>query len=220
MRRLRKINRSFNRCIGNPGKRPISAHFEKLISFILIETLLLSNPVASYNSQVARYIIMQKFNLSRKLFDFEEQDSDHSADSIIYISSDSEEAVSDSRDSEWCRDTEALINRIDHEVRSIPIPIGGRIKTVEGLDDDMVADPSNSHPGPFSTPKLSLKYFDKKMDYSPSRKVEKTKIGLCKNLLPVLESNMSPPRMREGLHKTFLSCILWIWASTHLTILT
>ena len=67
---------------------------------------------------------MQKFNLSIKLFDFEEQDSDHSADSVIYISSDSEEEVSDCWESDWSTDTEALINGIEHEVISSPILIG------------------------------------------------------------------------------------------------
>ena len=75
---------------------------------------------------------MQKFNLSRKLFDFEEQDSDRSTDSVIYISSDSEEEVSDSWDSDWSTDTEALINGIEREVKSSPIVIGGRGLTVEG----------------------------------------------------------------------------------------
>ena len=59
---------------------------------------------------------MQKFNLSRKLFDFEEQSSEGSADSVVYISSDEEEdEVSDSLDSNWSTETEALIKRIEKE---------------------------------------------------------------------------------------------------------
>ena len=58
---------------------------------------------------------MQKFNLSRKLFDFEEQSSEESTDSVIYISSDSEEEVSDSWDSDWSTDTEMLINIIERK---------------------------------------------------------------------------------------------------------
>ena len=59
---------------------------------------------------------MQKFNLSRKLFDFEEQSSEGSADSVVYISSDEEEdEVSDSLESNWSTETEALIKRIEKE---------------------------------------------------------------------------------------------------------
>ena len=66
---------------------------------------------------------MQEVNLSRKLFGFDEKDSDLSADSVIYKSSDSEEEVSDSGDSDWSTDTEALINRMEHEIKSRPILI-------------------------------------------------------------------------------------------------
>ena len=68
---------------------------------------------------------MQRFNLSKKLFDFEEQSSEGSADSVIYISSDSEDEVSSDWDSDWSTDTEALISRIEREVRSSPILIAG-----------------------------------------------------------------------------------------------
>ena len=85
---------------------------------------------------------MQRFNLSKKLFDFEEQSSEDSADSVIYISSDSEDEVSSDWDSDWSTDTEALINRIELEVKSSPILIAGRIMTTEGLDEEMEAGPS------------------------------------------------------------------------------
>ena len=141
---------------------------------------------------------MQKFNLSRKLFDFKEQDSDRSMDSVIYISSDSEDEVSDFWDSEWSTDTDALINRIKREVKSSPILIGGRAMTVEGPDDEMVAGPSNSQPGTSSTPKLGPKYFDKKLFYAPPKELKNTKIELCKTLLTILESPMSPPAHERG----------------------
>ena len=70
---------------------------------------------------------MQKFNLSRKLFDLEEQSSEKSSNSVIYISSESEDKTSWSWDSNWSTDTEMLIElieRIEREVRSSPILIG------------------------------------------------------------------------------------------------
>ena len=140
---------------------------------------------------------MQRFNLSKKLFDFEEQSSEESADSVIYISSDSEDEVSSDWDSDWSTDTEALINRIQREVKSSPILIAGRVMTTEGLDEEMVAGPSNAQMVPPSTPKLGFKYFDKEKCLAPSKK-QKTRIELCSTVLPVLESPMSPPEHEKG----------------------
>ena len=156
---------------------------------------------------------MQKINLARKFFDFEEQDSDHSTDSVINISSDSDGETSESWDSDWSTDTEKLIKRIEHEVKSSPILIGGRAMTVEGHDNEMVAGPSNSQLEPSSTPKLGPKYFDKKLCYTPPRKIEKTKMELCKTLLPIIESPLSPPITRGDLHKTSRCNNLWIGVS-------
>ena len=69
---------------------------------------------------------MQRFYLTKKLFTFEEQSSEESTDSVIYISSDSEDEVSSTWDSDWSMDTEAIIDRIEREVRATPIPITGR----------------------------------------------------------------------------------------------
>ena len=113
---------------------------------------------------------MRRFNLSKKLFDFEEQSSEESADSVIYISSDSEDEVSSDWDSDWSTDPEALINRIEREVKSSRILIAGRIMTTEGLEDEMEAGPSNAQPIPPSTPKLGVKYFDKEKCLAPSKK--------------------------------------------------
>ena len=66
---------------------------------------------------------MQNINLSRKLFDLEELSSDDSAESVIYISSDEEEEDTDPCNSDWSSDTEAMISRIEREVRSRLIPI-------------------------------------------------------------------------------------------------
>ena len=87
---------------------------------------------------------MQRSILSKKLFDFEEQSSEESVDSVIYISSDSEDEVPSDWDSNWSTDTEALISRIEREVKSSPILIAGRIMTTEGLNDEMEAGPSNA----------------------------------------------------------------------------
>ena len=141
---------------------------------------------------------MQKFNLSRKLFDLEEQSSEKSSDWVIYISSDNEDDAFRSWDSDWSTDTEMLIERIEKEVRSSPILVGGRIMTMEGMEDECEAGPSSAQPVLPSTPKLDLGYFDEKICYAPPRKIEKTKIELCKTLLPVLESPASPPEHEKG----------------------
>ena len=108
-------------------------------------------------------LIMQRYNLAKKLFDFEEEDSESSANSIIYISSDSEDEASSDWDSDWFTDTEAIIDRIEREVKAVPIPIAGRGMTIESSDNEMVAGPSNAQPVPPSTPKLGFKYFNREM---------------------------------------------------------
>ena len=109
---------------------------------------------------------MQKYNLSRKHFDLEEQSSEKSSDSVIYISSDNEDDTSGSWDSDWSTDTEMLIERIEREVRSSPILVVGRIMTTEGMEDECEAGPSSAQPVPASTPKLDFRYFDEKMCYA------------------------------------------------------
>ena len=141
---------------------------------------------------------MQKFKLSRKLFDFEEQSSEDSAECVIYFSSDEEEEATYSWDSDWPTDTEAVISRIEREVKSCPILIEGRVMTTEGLDDEMEAGPSSSRPNPATTPKLGFKHFDEKLCYAPSRKMKKAKIELCNTILPDLESPMSPLEHERG----------------------
>ena len=58
---------------------------------------------------------MQRFNLTKDLFEFEEQSSDQSASSVINISGDDERETSDSWESEWSTDTEGGHNRQDRE---------------------------------------------------------------------------------------------------------
>ena len=142
---------------------------------------------------------MAKFNLARKLFDIEESDSEASVSSVIYLSSDEEEGTSStSWDSDWSTDTEAIIERIEREVKSSPILIAGRKMTVEEQATESAAGPSNLQMWPPSTPKLGFKHFDEKLLYAPMRKAERTRIELCNTILPVLESPLSPPEHERG----------------------
>ena len=139
---------------------------------------------------------MSKYNLARKLFDFEEYDSDNSGKSVIYISS-SEDESSD-WETDCSTDTEQLIARIEKEVTSSPMLIGGRIMTMDEPEDEAGAGPSTSQMEEGVTPKLGLKYFDREMCYAPPRKFEKKHIDLCNTIMPVLESPMSPPEHERG----------------------
>ena len=128
---------------------------------------------------------MAKFNLARKLFDLKESDSEASVNSVIYLSSDEEEGTSStSWDSDWSTDTEAIIERIEREVKSSPILIAGRKMTVEEQATESAAGPSNLQMWPPSTPKLGFKHFDEKLLYAPMRKAERTRIELCNTILP------------------------------------
>ena len=133
---------------------------------------------------------MQRYNLTKKLFDFEEEDSESSANSIIYISSDSENEASSDWDSDWSTDTEAIIDRIEREVKAVPIPIAGRGMTIESSDDEMAAGPSNAQPVPPSTPKLGFEYFNREMCLAPSKRQKKTRVELC--------TTVSPPDHERG----------------------
>ena len=140
---------------------------------------------------------MSKFNLARKLFDLEDCDSDESDRSVIYISS------SEDEDSDWetdcSTDTEQLIARIDREVTSSPMLIGGRIMTMdEPEEDESGVRPSSSRNQADVTPKLDHKNFDKEMCYAPPKKLGKSRIEICNTILPVLESPMSPPDHEKG----------------------
>ena len=141
---------------------------------------------------------MQRFNLSTKLFNFEEESSEESTDSVIYISSDSEDEASSAWDSNWSTDTEAIIGRIEREVKAAPIPITGRAMTTEDLDDELGAGPSGAQYIPPSTPKLGFEHFNKEMCLAPSKKQRKSRVELCTTVLPVLESPLSPPDHARG----------------------
>ena len=139
---------------------------------------------------------MSKFNLSRKLFDFEKYESDDSSKSVIYISS-SEEESSD-WETDCSTDTEQLIARIEREVTSSPVLIGGRMMTMDEPEDEARAGTSTSYVEEGTTPKLGIKYFDREMCYAPPRKIEKKRIELSNTIMPVLESPMSPPEHERG----------------------
>ena len=140
---------------------------------------------------------MSKYNLARRLFDLEEYDSDDSERSVIYISSSEEES------SDWETDcstyTEQLIARIEREVTSSPMLIGGCIMTMEEPSgDEPEAGPSSSQMRTDVTPKFDHRYFDQEMCYAPPKKLGKSRIEVCKTLLPVPESPMSPPDHERG----------------------
>ena len=86
---------------------------------------------------------MEKFNLSRKLFDMDGFESSDSGDSVIYISS-SEDEYTEAWETDCSTDTEQLIARIEREVTTSPMLIGGRIMTTEiPEEDEMVAGPAH-----------------------------------------------------------------------------
>ena len=136
---------------------------------------------------------MQGFNLARKLFDIDEADSEDSDSLVINISSD-EGISSDGWECDYSTDTEQLVARIEKEVIASPMLIGGRIMTVEDEQEQMVPGPSSSGQLDVVTPKLDHKNFDREMCYATPKAIGKSRIELCKTLLPVLESPMSPPQ--------------------------
>ena len=87
---------------------------------------------------------MSKYNLARKLFDFDGDSSDESEASVIYISS-SDDELSEGWETDCSTDTEQLIARIEKEVTSSPMLVGGRIMTTDDFEEEhMVAGPSSS----------------------------------------------------------------------------
>ena len=135
---------------------------------------------------------MEKFNKARKLFGSLDFSSDSSNNSVIYISSDEE--TSEGWDSDWSTDTEELVRRVETQVQARPIPIAGR-KLTTASDEP---GPSTVSPNMQTTPKLDKKYFDEKLCYAPTRGNTKRRIELCKTILPVLESPLSPPAHERG----------------------
>ena len=76
--------------------------------------------------------------------------------------------------------------------------IGGRVMTVdEPTEGEPEAGPCSTQTQTDVTPKLDHRYFDK-MCYAPPKKTGKSRIELCKTLLPVPESPMSPLITKEG----------------------
>ena len=84
---------------------------------------------------------------------------------------------------------------------SSPILIAGRIKTTGSVEDEMVAGPSSCQPQQDKTHKLDEldeRYFDEKMCYAPQKGSSKNTIELCRTLIPVEDSPMSPPPHERG----------------------
>ena len=195
LRRIRMINRSFNRQIEISGKNLTrlnsqTSRIHSASNFILIQLPLPA-------SKIAKKVIMSKYNLARKLFGLEESDSDDSGRSVIFISR-SEDESSD-WETDYSTDTEQLVARIEKEVTSSSMLIGGRVMTMdEPSEDELKAGPSSTQMQTDVTPKFGHKYFDKEMCYAPPQKTGKSRIELCKTLLPVPESPMSPPDHERG----------------------
>ena len=139
---------------------------------------------------------MNRYCKSGKLFENAELSSNSSSNSVIYISSDEE--TSDYWDSDWSTDTEEIIRRVETEVMSSPILIAGRIMTTGSVEDEMVAGPSSSQPQQDKTPKLDERYFNEKMCYAPQKGPSRNTIELCRTLLPVEDSPLSPPPHQRG----------------------
>ena len=118
--------------------------------------------------------------------------SESSTDSVIYINSDEE--ASDEWDSDWSTDTEEMIKRVETQVKTNPIPIAGRRMTT--ASDEPGTSTSSSEMQ--ITPKLDKTYFDEKLCYAPPRGNVKKRIELCKTILPVADSPMSPPAHERG----------------------
>ena len=136
---------------------------------------------------------MNKFNKARKLFASDDLSSSSSVDSGIYISSNDEEA-SDRWDSDWSTDSEEMIRRLETQVFSCPVPVRKRCITTTSDEPG----PSTSQPQEDSTPKFDERYFDEKMFYASSKGPSKCAMELCRTLIPVPDSPMSPPPHQRG----------------------
>ena len=140
---------------------------------------------------------MKKYSLARKLFCLEESDSGDSKRSVIYISS-SEDESSD-WETDCSTDTEQLVARIEREVTSSPMLIGGRIMTMdESTEDEPEAGPSSTQMQTDVTPKLDHKYFDKEMCYAPKKKTGQSRIELRKTLYLCRSRLCRPLITKEG----------------------
>ena len=92
-----------------------------------------------------------------------------------------------------------MIKRIETEVVSSPKLIAGRLVTSNSHEDlIMNPGPSSSRTDVESTPKLGEQYFDKTLCYAPAKEYAKKRIELCKTVIPVDDSAMSPPAHARG----------------------
>ena len=73
--------------------------------------------------KIAKKLIKENFNLARRLFDLDDDNSEASDKSDIYISS-SEDKLSDGWESDYSTDTEELVARIERDVFASPMWIG------------------------------------------------------------------------------------------------
>ena len=128
---------------------------------------------------------------TRRLFDMDEESSESSNDSVVYISGD-EESQSEGCESDYSTGTEEMVARIEQVVTSSPMLIGGRIMTTGSLEGEMAAGPSSAMLKQTVTHKFDRAYFDGKLSDATSKGKSKRRIELSKTILPVLESPLCP----------------------------
>ena len=124
---------------------------------------------------------MNKFNRARKLFGSIDFSSDSSNESVIYISS--EDEASDGWNSDWSTDPEEMIRRVETQVKATASDEPGTSTMPSELQ---------------ITPKLDRAYFDENLCYAPPKGNTKRRIELCKTILPVRESPVSPSPHERG----------------------
>ena len=66
------------------------------------------------------------------------------------------------------------------------------------MEEEMVAGPSPSQPQKDKTTELDKRYFDEKICYAPQRGPSKCAMKLCRIVIPVEDSPMSPPPPERG----------------------
>ena len=143
--------------------------------------------------------MMEKYKTARRLFEEDDCDSETTSDSVIFISSDESEEMSDEWDSNWSTDTEDMIMRIETEVVSSPKLIAGSIMTSDSHENlSTIPGARTSRTDVELTPRLSKQYFDKNHCYAPAKECAKKRIELSKTNISAIDSPMSPLLHERG----------------------
>ena len=94
-----------------------------------------------------------------------------------------------------------MIKRIETGVTSKPVGIAGRMVTTGSIEEEMVPGPSTTQPSSLVRQQLlnwAVSISMKNFVTIPSREKTKTRIEICKTLLPIVDSPMSPPPHERG----------------------